>query len=103
MASAVPSSINNFGSAQAVRRYDPDALNGYGVRETNWQGSVSVSHQVRPGWGVMVGFFRTSFGNLLTTDNLPVVACGLHRILRHGAGGFAAPVGDERPQDLRLV
>ena len=69
-----PSSINTFGTAQVVRRYDPDLLRGFGVRETNWQGSVSVSHELRPGWALSAGFFRTTFANHITTDNLAVVA-----------------------------
>ena len=67
-----PSSIDSFGQARTVRNWDQDALSGFGVREYNWQGSVSVSHELYPGWGVEVAWFRTSFGNLITTDNLVV-------------------------------
>ncbi len=66
-------------------RYAAGALQGFNTQYENWQGSVSVQHELRPGFGLNVGYFRTWYsGNcggsgipgaetcLLVTDNLNV-------------------------------
>ena len=52
---------------------------GWGVRPFNWQSSVTLQHELRPGLGVTVGYFRTWWGNggpgsgdFHVTDNLAV-------------------------------
>ena len=45
---------------------------GYGVRPNNQQISAVVQHELRPGFGVTVGYFRTWYGNKTVTDNLLV-------------------------------
>src|SRR5207247_3586930 len=40
----------------------------------NWQSSVSVQQQVRPGMALNVGYFRTWYGGFLATDNQAVTA-----------------------------
>jgi hypothetical protein len=52
--------------------YDPDILSGWGKREYNWEGSVSVEHQLRSNVSAEVGYFRRWYGNFLVTDNLAV-------------------------------
>ncbi len=59
----------NFGKANAETRYAPDAQSGFNNQFRNWQGSVSVQHELRPGLGLNVGYFRTWYGGFLTTDN----------------------------------
>jgi hypothetical protein len=63
--------INNkaFGTPVINSTYSPGVLNGWGVRPYNWQGSVSLQQQVRPGMAVNVGYFRTWYGNILVTQN----------------------------------
>jgi hypothetical protein len=61
-----------FGTPIATTRYDTDVTEGFGVRPYTWQGSVSVQHELRPGFGMTVGYFRTSYGNIQVTDNLAV-------------------------------
>jgi hypothetical protein len=61
-----------FGTAVAPRTWDPAILNGWGARPYNWQWSASVTHELRPGLGVQVGYYRTSFGNFWVTDNLAI-------------------------------
>ena len=54
-------------------RYDADVLSGFnGSQAYNWQGSVSVQHELRPGVGLNVGYFRTWYGNFTVTDNRAV-------------------------------
>jgi hypothetical protein len=68
-----PLSNNLFGTLQINTRYADDVLTGFGVRPDSWTGSVSVEHELRPGMGLTVGYFRTSFGHFTVTDNLNVV------------------------------
>jgi hypothetical protein len=80
-----PWSDLNFGKQTAGTRYSPNALNGFNTQYQNWQGSVSVQHELRPGVGLNVGYYRTWYGGrcggsgltntvtcLLVTDNLKV-------------------------------
>ena len=98
-----PSSIDSFGQARTVRNWDQDALSGFGVREYNWQGSVSVSHELYPGWGVEVAWFRTSFGNLITTDNLVVGPGDYSEYCVDESDGSAAAGRRAGPRNLWVV
>jgi hypothetical protein len=65
-----PWSDRTFGQirGRATRRAE-DALRGFNRQEYNWQGSVSVQREVRPGVGLNVGYFRTSYGGFLASAN----------------------------------
>jgi hypothetical protein len=63
---------NRFGSTFSNTTYADDVLRGWGVRESNWQGSASIEHELRPGMAVNVGYVRTWHGNFTVTDNLAV-------------------------------
>jgi hypothetical protein len=67
-----PLSNANFGKVQANTTYSDDVIHGWGKRGYNWQGLVSVQHELAPGFAVNVGYFRTWFGNFQVTDNLAV-------------------------------
>jgi hypothetical protein len=62
----------NFGQLHVVTTYDPNYLNGWNKREYNWEGDVSVQHEVRPGVSVTAGFSHRSYGNLIVNKNLDV-------------------------------
>lgn len=47
----------------------PDALHGLNKENYNWQGSLSVQRQLTSSVGIDVGYFRTSYGGFLATDN----------------------------------
>lgn len=64
----------NFGRANAETRYAADAQSGFNTQFDNWQGSVSLQHELRPGIGLNVGYFRTWYGGFLVTDNQLVTA-----------------------------
>jgi hypothetical protein len=53
-------------------RYSDDLLRGFGERAYNWQTSASIEHELRPGFGVNLGYYRTSWHNFYATDNLEV-------------------------------
>jgi hypothetical protein len=65
-------SNDRFGQVVSNTSYTDDVLHGWGVRSYNWQWSASVQHEVRPGIGVTVGYFRTWYGNFVATDNVLV-------------------------------
>jgi hypothetical protein len=65
-----PLSNNLFGSVVVNRRYAADVLEG--DRPYDWQGSVSIQHELRPGVAVTAGYFRTWYGNFSVTDSLDV-------------------------------
>jgi hypothetical protein len=67
-----PLSNANFGKIVSNTAYDPDLIRGWGKHFYNWQGSVSVQHELRRGLGVNVGYFRTWYGNFSATDNVLV-------------------------------
>jgi hypothetical protein len=63
---------NAFGTPVITTRYATDVLTGWGVRPYMWQGSAAIQHELKPGFGMTVGFFHTSFGRFRATDNLRV-------------------------------
>ncbi len=62
----------NFGTAVITNRFAPDVTEGFGVRGNNQQISAALQHELMPGFGVQVGYYRTWFGNKTVVDNLLV-------------------------------
>ena len=72
-----PWSDRTFGQNIIPTREAQDAIQGFNKQGafnggTNWQASLSMQHQLRPGVGVNVGYFRTWYSGFLATDNLAV-------------------------------
>jgi hypothetical protein len=57
----------------STRRAD-DAREGFNDQNYNWQGSASLQHELRPGLGINVSYYRTWYGGFLATDNQAVTA-----------------------------
>ena len=68
--------INNplFGSAARSAEFDDILRRGYGNRETNWEFSAGVQHEVLPRVSVDVGYFRRIWKNFRVTDDLSLAA-----------------------------
>jgi hypothetical protein len=81
----------NFGQLIPGIRYASDALEGFNRQDRNWQGSASVQHELRPGVGLNVGYFRTWYGGFLATDNELVTASDYDQYC------IAAPVDSRLP------
>jgi Carboxypeptidase regulatory-like domain len=60
----------NFGKAVVSTTYDPAVLNGWGVRQYNWEYSASIQHELVPRVSLSVGWYRRSYGNQTTIDDL---------------------------------
>ena len=59
----------NFGKETPTTAYDPETLDGSGVRAYNWEFSTSVQREVLPRVSMDVGYFRRWYGNFTVTDN----------------------------------
>jgi hypothetical protein len=62
----------NLGLEVFDRTYDPDFVNGWGVRPYNWGLGISLQQEVAPRVSVNVGYFRNWWGNWYTVDNRAV-------------------------------
>jgi hypothetical protein len=67
-----PSDNAAFGSSTSTLRLDPDWTKGWFQRMYQWETSVSVQHELRPGASVTAGYVRRSYGNLNVTANVAV-------------------------------
>lgn len=63
-----------FGTVRVVNRYAPDVLEGFGVRPFSWQATVSIQHEIAPGFALNAGYYRTWYGNFTVTVNRAVTA-----------------------------
>jgi hypothetical protein len=61
-----------FGTSQIKTHVADDVISGFDTRPYSWQASLAFQHELRPGFAVNVGYFRTWYGNFLATDNLSV-------------------------------
>ncbi len=52
-----------FGTKTATTAFAEDVREGWHVRQYNWQTAVSIQHELKPGFGVNVGYFNTTWGN----------------------------------------
>jgi hypothetical protein len=96
----------NFGNPNPnLTTIDPAILEGWGVRESDWQFGVSVQQEVLPRVGVEVGYNRRWFQNFLVTDNLLIgpedydpwtLIAPLHPDLP-GGGGYPVTSYDPTP------
>ena len=67
-----PYSNRNFGTPVVTTHYADAVTKGFSARPYNWQGSLGIQQELRPGVGLTVSYFRTWYGNLSVTDNLAV-------------------------------
>ena len=105
-ASARPIANSNFGKNNpTATRYDPGTLNGYGKRDSNWDFTTEVQHELMPGFAITGGYYRNTggyfryafgspFSSKLRVDGQPVVGPGeLRSVLRHTPADRALPGG----------
>jgi hypothetical protein len=64
-----PISNRAFGTVGSLLQWDPELLEGWSVRPYNWQASLGLQHELRPGFGIDVTYFRTSLGGFTVTQN----------------------------------
>jgi hypothetical protein len=91
----------SFGGVRPGTSWTDDAIEGFNVQQYNWQGSVSLQHELRPGMALNVGYFRTAYGNFLVTDNEALTAADydeycITRPSGASQGGVTMPGAGER-------
>jgi hypothetical protein len=64
-----PWSANNWGSFNQTTTVNPDVLEGWGVRNRDWQYSVGVQQEVAPQIAVEVSYNRRVWSNFFLTHN----------------------------------
>jgi hypothetical protein len=64
----------SFGTLNAEESFSEQLLSGFGNRESNWEYSAGVQHEVARGLSVDVGYFRRNWSNLQVVDNRAVDA-----------------------------
>ena len=62
----------NFGTATFSNTIDPEILQGWGVRPSDWQWSFGIQHEVLPRTSITVDFVHRQFYGFAVTDNLAV-------------------------------
>ena len=65
-------SDRNFGQPFVSTEYNDDLVRGFGVRDNNWETSVTLEHEIVPQVSVSAAYFRRWYGNFQVTDNLAV-------------------------------
>ena len=63
-------SNTNFGQDILTNNFAPEVLDGWGVRPSDWNLSVSVQHQVLPRAAVEVAYIRRWYRGFLAADNV---------------------------------
>jgi hypothetical protein len=68
--------LDNQAFGQALVNTVPDTgfMNGWNKRQFNWQASLGVDHELRPGVAVSATYYRRWFGNFVVTDNTQVTS-----------------------------
>jgi hypothetical protein len=64
----------NFGTARNSTSFDPALLQGWGIRNYNWEFGASIQREIAPRVSVDFGFFRRWYGNFLAQDDRSVAA-----------------------------
>jgi hypothetical protein len=89
----------NYGTANFSSNFNPDYVQGWGVRPYQWVFTPSIQQQLWPRVSLTVGYVRRVSGNVAVTDNLAVGASDFDRFSitapsdprLPGGGGYTVP------------
>ena len=90
-----PWSNLNWGASVATTRVNPAVLEGWGVRNSDWQFGVGIQHEILPRMSIDVSYNRRWWKNFFTTNNAALTAADwdqvtltapLHPLLPGGGG-----------------
>jgi len=90
-----PWSNLNWGASVATTRVNPAVLEGWGVRNADWQFGVGIQHEILPRMSIDISYNRRSWSNFFTTNNAALTAADwdqvtlaapLHPLLPNGGG-----------------
>ena len=102
-----PWSNLNWGASVATTRVNPDVLEGWGVRNSDWQFGIGIQHEVLPRMSVDVSYNRRWWNNFFTTHNAALTPADFDEVTLTapqnprlpGGGGY--PVSVPRAQRPR--
>ena len=91
-----PWSNLNWGASVATTRVNPAVLEGWGVRNSDWQFGVGVQHEILPRMSIDVSYNRRWWNNFFTTNNAALTPADWDQVSmtapRHadlpGGGGY---------------
>jgi len=91
-----PWSNLNWGASVRTTDVNPDVLEGWGVRNRDWQFGVTLQQEIAPKVGLEVSFNRRSWDNFFTTHNRALTAADYDTVtltapqhpLLPGGGGY---------------
>ena len=68
--------MDNASFGQTVINTNPasDFMSGFGKRQFNWQASLGIDHEIKPGIALSATYYRRWFGNFTVTDNTLVTS-----------------------------
>ncbi|PYR30221.1 MAG: hypothetical protein DMF92_09220 [Acidobacteria bacterium] len=90
-----PDADQSFGQFQVRTRPAPGFMTGWMKGGYNWQTSLSVDRELRPGVAANVGYYRTWFGNFTVVDNQAVTPADYDPYC------ITAPTDPRLPDDVR--
>jgi hypothetical protein len=75
-----PWSNLNWGASVATTRVNPAVLEGWGVRNADWQFGVGIQHEIIPRMSIDVSYNRRSWSNFFTTHNAALTAADFDEV-----------------------
>jgi|RhiMethySRZTD1v2_1073278.scaffolds.fasta_scaffold01142_10 carboxypeptidase family protein len=86
-----PWSNLNWGASVATTRVNPAVLEGWGVRNSDWQFGVGIQHEIVPRVSVDVSYNRRWWNNFFTTNNAALTAADWDQV------SLTAPLHSQLP------
>ena len=86
-----------FGQPVLSGNYDPDLLNGWGVRAGDWSLGLSVQQQIFTRMSIEVGYYRRSFDGFTVNDNQALDECRPDAVHRAAPSDSRLPNGGGYP------
>jgi hypothetical protein len=105
-------SEQRFGQNVFTTNYDPAIVSGWGVRQYQWEGGISVQQQLAARVSVNAGYFFRWYGNFYVTENLAVGPADFNTFsvvsttdsrLPGGGGQTIGPLYDVTPAKFGLT
>jgi hypothetical protein len=105
-------SNQSFGKNVFSTTYDPAIVNGWGVRQYQWEGGAQVQQQLAARVSVNGGYFFRWYGNFYATDNLAVtpadfdtftITSAVDPRLPNGGGQTIGPLYNVKPAKFGLT
>jgi hypothetical protein len=94
-----------FGTLGSTLGYDPDLMNGWGKRNSNWQFSTGIQHEILPRVSVSLDYWRTWFDNIVVVQHRAYTASDFDTFSitapldprLPGGGGYVVSAVDLKP------